>query len=192
MPEGLDEQGQLAWLIGRMCIEDVRLEMAWRGAYSALCGPGLGVLLVPRDLSRIIEDCRVMLSKADLPGGVDDEVKDLASASEWAHEQRNRLVHDHWRLGEAGWIGHRWRRGRLGGVPEISGRATEEFLTDLRTMRRTWIRAWALPELIHDLVFRGALSEGDRDVDDYRAMIRGEFDVLPDGRSRPWVLRGRK
>jgi hypothetical protein len=188
----LPEADQLYWLIGRVCQLDVNLEMALRHVYITLVSPSLAVFLVPSDISRMVTDCKRMLSKAMLDPDVIREGTVALEASSAAHRERNRLVHDRWIEAE---IPEAWSPvGRSFSKPRVNQQygpvPFSELAACLTNLGRSLIQVSVLGHVLWDeLPFYKHLALAPPEPT-LRETLRGEFDLNADYSYLPWSVRG--
>jgi hypothetical protein len=203
----MDDEDELCLRIGRIARAHVAIDVALRRLYVTLASPSFAVYLANNNPSTnaLVEDCRLMIVKADVSPEFRDAAFGALAAAKAANEVRNRTIHDMWLAADvesAGvepktWRTFRNQRGQLGayaGDPPRDLTFLDEALT---TMRRTGLRvqalSWALWELLP--FYRG--SQGPVPDDEgherdsagqlavWTAMIEDRFDLLDNGGFRP-------
>ena len=139
-----DAEDALCLWIGRVARAHVRLDSALVGVHQTLLMPSLGEYLTNRITSTevMMEDCRLMVSKADIPEDVRQTADEALKSCKDANKDRNRVVHDMWLpyVDEEGTAeeGARWRRlQRKSGHRDF---VPPDAPTDLTFITDAWVR----------------------------------------------------
>jgi len=146
---------QLALGIGRVAQAHVQLDFSLRQVHQTLMSPGLGMFLSGGVVSvtRLIEDVRTRLAKADLDSGLLEAAGSALTAAKEANELRNRVVHDMWLLhpdsqlvdGQVQWLTSRPQKGHLNRVSHVGSLRDLTYVTEaLTSQRRAQLRVLGL------------------------------------------------
>lgn len=93
-----EDEDALALLIGRVARAHVSLDIALRGLFRTLVVPSVAIYLADgiTSTSRLVADCRILLSKTTAGSDVLSVGFGALSAAKVVNEERNRVVHDMW------------------------------------------------------------------------------------------------
>ncbi len=184
--ESLGVWDRLLHAIGAVAQAHVALELTTRQLFTTLAAPGLGGVLAPRSLSGLVDGCRAMLEKADVPEEVTAGGLGTLQAIRASDDRRNRSVHDRWvaSLEADGPALDQWQL--VKGTLTPSFRATKRdvaYVRDASTaIRRADIRAsgflWALYETLP--FWRGSRL-GPSELPKWLAVMDDRFSLMSDG-----------
>jgi hypothetical protein len=201
--EDLEPYDALCLWIGRVAQAHVHLDNRLRWVHQSLLTPSLGVYLTNQITSTeaLVEDCRLMMPKADLPDHLASAAEEVFKEVRAANRVRNRVVHDMWltavaEQGQSGdgvrWVGLQSKRGELNSrsfdPPRDLTFASDAWnqinRVSLRVFATNWVLRMVLP------FYRGAWVDEDperydRQVADNVAVMRDRFTLNDDGSFTP-------
>ena len=182
--------------IGRVARAHVQIDNSLRLCHQTLMTPGLGVYLTNRVVSTsvLVEDCRLMVAKSEIPEHVAAAAKSALDAAVEASKVRNRVVHDMWlrdvddQTPEQAprWTAHSIaRRDRVRRVEEPP-RDLDFLDAAVDQLRRTNVRITALLWALWNVLpaFGGRTEkpdEGWAELVRWVAVMENRFDLIADG-----------
>jgi hypothetical protein len=183
---------ELSRLIGEVARHDVFLEGHLRMLWLSIAGASLTHHLVPNDLNRLADDCRLMLKH--LKGLTTEQltagVAALEDAKE-AHERRNRVVHDMWMPHEAAdaWEVQRYPRRGIE-EPAVRQRTIADVgavdLQILRSVQRIRCLSLAIrPQLGDWTVLAPQLIDPPEILSARWEVVADDFDLVDGAGARP-------
>lgn len=178
----LEPDEQLTYFVGDIIRNDAFAETEARSVWIALARSETAAALLPRDLARVLEQCRDMVKQAVLDEPRTTLVTDVLSAAAASHAERSVLAHDQWMHhlpNDQEWHSVRafTSRKQLKAQRPLDDfiRCRDDLLRAGWQLRSLWL---LLPEWLGD-------ADALADIEESRAfwlqVVAGRFDITPDG-----------
>ena len=201
--ENLEPYDALCLWIGRVAQAHVHLDNRLRRVHQSLLAPSLGVYLTNQITSTevLVEDCRLMMPKADIPDHLMSATEEVFKEVRAANRVRNRVVHDMWlnvvteedQSGEGvRWWGFQHKRGELTSrsvdPPRDLTFASDAWNQINRVSVRVLATDWAMRLMLP--FYRGSWGDAhpQRESEDlavWVAVMRDRFTMNDDGSFMP-------